>query len=336
MKDLENRYIYAVTSYLPKKGREDIELELRSLIEDMLEERCKEVPPTEEDVKAVLAELGPPAELAGKYSPDKQQALIGPAYMPYYRLVLKIVLITAFVGLTTAGLLNIVFFKEQAVYLEVLSWLGNCVGGLLSAFGAVTLVFAIMQYKAVNIEDWENENSQFFDNLPPVPEKKERISRSESVVSIVLGMIFTGIVLFIPQLFGGFYINGKFIPLLDAQVMQNRWVLVVLVAVLSIIYESVKLYYGRYTMRLGFASVILNLTGLALTVALFADGKIFATGLTEGLAAVTGWQYGQMPMMIFENMHLLILFCIVLAFVVEIITDVYKGFLYAGRHKEQC
>lgn len=38
--ELIDRYIYAVTKKLPQKQREDIEKELRTLIDDMLEERC--------------------------------------------------------------------------------------------------------------------------------------------------------------------------------------------------------------------------------------------------------------------------------------------------------
>ena len=47
--DLIERYIYAATKRLPKKQREDVAQELRGLIDDMLNERCKEVTPTEKD-----------------------------------------------------------------------------------------------------------------------------------------------------------------------------------------------------------------------------------------------------------------------------------------------
>ena len=64
------RYVYAVVRQLPAKQRGDIELELKSLINDMLEERCGDVTPTERDVNVVLAELGKPSELAARYDPD--------------------------------------------------------------------------------------------------------------------------------------------------------------------------------------------------------------------------------------------------------------------------
>ena len=39
--ELQERYIYAVVRRLPRKQREDIEQELRGLIADMLEARCR-------------------------------------------------------------------------------------------------------------------------------------------------------------------------------------------------------------------------------------------------------------------------------------------------------
>ncbi|MGN1385564.1 MAG: HAAS signaling domain-containing protein, partial [Bacillus sp. (in: firmicutes)] len=55
-------YIQEVTRRLPEKSREDIALELRSTIEDMLPDEH-----TEQDVKAVLEKMGNPATLAGGY-----------------------------------------------------------------------------------------------------------------------------------------------------------------------------------------------------------------------------------------------------------------------------
>ena len=55
--DLIERYIYAVIKTLPTRMREDVERELHSLISDMLEERCQDMPSTEHDVLVVLTEL---------------------------------------------------------------------------------------------------------------------------------------------------------------------------------------------------------------------------------------------------------------------------------------
>lgn len=55
-------YIHEVTRRLPEQNREDIALELRSTIEDMLPDDYDE-----KEVKAVLEKLGNPAILASEY-----------------------------------------------------------------------------------------------------------------------------------------------------------------------------------------------------------------------------------------------------------------------------
>lgn len=80
--ELQERYIYAVVRRLPRKQREDIEQELRGLIADMLEARCRGLPPTEHDLRVVLAELGTPRELYRKYSPDAGEVSSGRPIMP--------------------------------------------------------------------------------------------------------------------------------------------------------------------------------------------------------------------------------------------------------------
>lgn len=49
---------------LPRASRADIEQELRTLIDDLLEERCAGREPTEKDLRVVLTDLGTPAETA--------------------------------------------------------------------------------------------------------------------------------------------------------------------------------------------------------------------------------------------------------------------------------
>lgn len=332
MKDLINRYVYAVTRYLPAKGREDIEQELRGLIDDLLEERCGDREPAEEDIKAALRQLGPPAELAAKYSPDRQQMLIGPSYFPYYRFVLKIVITIALAICVITGVVNMAFYAEHPVYIEIFKWIGSTLGGLITAFGAITLIFAIMQRQDVKIESWET--GDFLDSLPSVPEKKERISRLDCLISIALTIVFTGVLLLVPQLFGLFYVNGQQVPLLAADVLRSRWWVIVLASLLGIVCESIKLYEGRYTLRVALVSVVTGIAGFGLAAGLMADGTIFAPQFATGLASATGWQLGQLPMLLFENLHLLILGCLALAYVLEIGGDVYKGFLYERRGRK--
>lgn len=74
--DLIERYIYAVTKHMKTAMQKDVAKELETIIQDMLEERCEDVIPTEHDVKVILTELGTPAELASKYKGETQDCLI--------------------------------------------------------------------------------------------------------------------------------------------------------------------------------------------------------------------------------------------------------------------
>ena len=58
--ELIERYIYAVSRRLPVSQRADIEQELRTLIEDMIQERCHGEA-GQEQIMALLKELGDPA-----------------------------------------------------------------------------------------------------------------------------------------------------------------------------------------------------------------------------------------------------------------------------------
>lgn len=58
--DLIERYIYAVTKRMPNKYKKDVSDELRTLIEDMLDERCGNLTKSEKDIQVVLTKLGTP------------------------------------------------------------------------------------------------------------------------------------------------------------------------------------------------------------------------------------------------------------------------------------
>ena len=92
--DLIERYIYAVTKRLPQKVQKDISDELRTLIDDMLVERCGELVPEEKDIRVVLTELGTPEELYEKYNPDNKKCLIGSPYYSTYFLLFSMLIIS--------------------------------------------------------------------------------------------------------------------------------------------------------------------------------------------------------------------------------------------------
>ncbi len=92
MDTLIDRYISAVSDILPAKLRKDTVTEIRSLIQDALDDRSKTEghPPDDEMMVAVLKQFGSPENIVAPYLPEKY--LIGPRLFPTFLMVIRIVL----------------------------------------------------------------------------------------------------------------------------------------------------------------------------------------------------------------------------------------------------
>ena len=82
---LIDRYIAEVGRHLPEKDRSDIEAEIRSTLEDMIDERGRLAAKATDDkiIIETLEQLGDPRLLASKYAPPKHY-LIGPGWYDMY------------------------------------------------------------------------------------------------------------------------------------------------------------------------------------------------------------------------------------------------------------
>lgn len=139
--DLIERYIYAVTKHMKADLKKDVSAELETIIQDMLEERCGDVMPTEHDIRVVLTELGTPAELASKYKSETQDCLIGQPYYNLYVYVLKIVTACVIGGMLLAQIMAAVT-SHTIWYIAIFRIIGGIFGGVLTGFAFVTLLFA--------------------------------------------------------------------------------------------------------------------------------------------------------------------------------------------------
>lgn len=269
--ELTDRYVYAVTKNLPRKSREDVSRELHSLISDMLEERCGAVKPTEHDLRVVLAELGTPEELAEKYSPTGDRALIGSPYYGKYIFVLKIVLLCTGFGILLASLMELLVSGTDNGFLYAMKCIGVLMQSLLAAFGFVTLLFALFERKGVSLR-FQGDS---LNDLPPVPKKKAEISRTECIVGIVFSVLFTTIFLGFPGVFG-VYISegGKHTSIFLAEAVQSKWYLILGFAALGIGRECVKLLEGRYTFRVLGATAIADILSGVLAAFWLANDQI--------------------------------------------------------------
>src|SRR5512145_610145 len=140
--NLIDKYIAEIGKHLPRKNRADIEAEIRSTLEDMLEER-KQLSGEEDDATVVqlLKEYGAPRKVAESYTGKRY--LIGPSLYPTFILVTQIVVSVLLVvslvglglGLAQSGLTGPEFISTVGESLL------DLLGGLITAFGNIVLVF---------------------------------------------------------------------------------------------------------------------------------------------------------------------------------------------------
>lgn len=140
-------YVTEVGKRLPLRGRGDIEAELRSTLEDMLEDRSRKAGRPVDDGMTLdlLREYGPPDKVAGTY--NAHPYLIGPRVMPFFIRVLQIVLASM-----TFALLLVLGIRLGAQPLQgpelssaIVEGLLGIVNAAVQAFGFMVLTFAILE-----------------------------------------------------------------------------------------------------------------------------------------------------------------------------------------------
>ncbi|MCL2024664.1 MAG: hypothetical protein FWG78_02655 [Coriobacteriia bacterium] len=306
--DLIERYLYAVTRYLPRKDRDEVKRELDSLIADMLETRCGATPATEKDVRVVLTELGTPQEMAEQYDPSSSRALISGLYFVLYKRVLTLVLPIVALALAFAIILSFIFDSSATSanpYAYMSTMFGQVLGGTLSgvfqAFAIITLIFAILEWRQVDlrgddiaagigvgddivvgvgriVDQIEDFAKDPLNNLPPVPKTNE-IKPWEPIFGIVMSMLFLTVFLGFPQIIGvGLFDTGfegeGWIPLFNVELIRAAWIPITIWAVLGVAKEARKLIDGRYTKRLAANTCVLNVVIAACAIFVFSYGDI--------------------------------------------------------------
>ncbi len=323
--ELIERYIYAATKRLPSKSRKDVADELRTLIDDMLTERCGDETPTEKDVRIVLTELGTPQELAEKYNPDEKNCLIGPPYFTTYKMVLKIALICAGCGMLLAFLLkNLVngFPDGAAALAEIMQEIYAIFTVLLSAFAYVTIIFAIFQIKGVKLDKTGN-----LDELPPVPKKTLAIHPAECIVSISFCIVITAIFLLCPTIFSVIHFDGdvtEYIPIFNTTALRELAPFILVFAAAGITRDAVKLYERRYSTLVLVSTIGTNLIALLAAVC-WIRPRLFSTDFTAFITGTLSEDAVGVVLPIFDNFSQFWLAVIALALALDTIETVIKA-----------
>ncbi len=318
--DFIARYIYAVTRHLPQKIRADVEKELDGLISDMLEERCARKTPTEDDVRAVLTELGTPEELAAKYSGYENRALISGAYLLLYRRIIRLVLPIAASGIALAGLLSVIVEWNPGpdVYRFIGETLGRVIGGAIAgtvqAFAVVTIIFAVLEHKKVPLK-----TGDMFSNLPPVPVGHARIKPHEPILGMMWAILGAILLIGFPQIIGAWFTDTGWIPVFNTGIFRTFWPLILLWTAMSIVKETVALIDGQHTIRLAVVTAVANVVTMATFPIVFLNQNLMNPDFSARIGQFfrhEGLQFVAWP---FLNFKILLVCLVLFALILEIV-----------------
>lgn len=271
---MKERYIYQVIRRLPREQREEIKMELEELIDDMCEN---------DTIEHVLEKLGDPEEFAKKYR-NENSYVIGPKYYDTYVWVLKIVLICTAISAAGSSIVNGIMSQNwkaeiSAVIRIIVEITTNTIidgiASLCMAFGVVTLIFALMERQNVKMKEkqqgiWKPEQ------LAPIPDKKGVISRSDCVVGMVFILLFGGILLFAPELFGAYVFENKeyvrTIPIFNLEKWSLILPFIIAVFFLAFVDEMIQLVTGYYCKTVMVSNIVTGALQILLAVVIL---KVF-------------------------------------------------------------
>lgn len=330
---LIDRYVYAVTEHLPVDTREDISRELRANIEDMLTDDA-----TKEEVREVIEKLGNPKKLASEYSGAKRY-LIGPELYDDFLSVLKLVVVIVASVVGGIALLEGVISStpDQGI-------MGNSIGIMVKVFtgalgGAiqgglwVILVFAILERTGVNRVGFRSgkvslgKDKWSIDELPEITEiTKGRISRGESLFSMIFTVIFTSVVYFNVNLIGYYTKSqGRIVlaaPLFSEDRLKLYMPLFLAIALFQFSVYTWKFIVRKWSIPLAVTNTICNIAVSVLMYVMISDVKLFNQGLVRKISDSIGVSAPQLPQIWSASTKVFIV-----VFVLICIWDSISGFL---------
>jgi len=264
---LIDKYVAEVGRHLPEKDRSDIEKEIRSMVEDMIDERAQSATDNEKLVTDTLEQIGDPQLLAARYAPPKRY-LIGPEWYDGYLRILQRILFTA---LPVVAVVRFILSLTNAP-LDFVGAVGDAVGSAFSVGTQilfwVTLVFVLLERSGEKTDDLPKSDSRQWtvDQLPKLPRRRQ-ISVAETVMNIAV-LLFLLIWVALPATLDLLRGTPANVPFLHPN-LWSFWLPVFFVLMgLTLIHEVFKLTIGNWSPALTITNVILGIASIAYMVAL--------------------------------------------------------------------
>ncbi|MDQ0230864.1 hypothetical protein J2S19_002121 [Metabacillus malikii] len=308
--NIMNLYIQEVVRRLPEKGREDIALELKSTIEDMLPDEY-----SEQDVKAVLATLGNPRDLANNYL-DRPKFLIGPNYYDVYMNLLKMIIpIAAIISMSSVITNHVISYNGEEALLNLIFeivglgiWQGISVS--IQVFFWLTITFAIIErvdpnvkYATMTGKEWTPDDLK----LMPYVEAENRIPVSEIFLGLLWTAIWGSVYFTASQLIGIYQSSGdklEFItPTFNQEILLSYWPFVALLIGMEIVISTWKYCIRHWTMKLATFNSLYHLLATVIFIVIVSNPNLitptFIEYFTNMFSADNGWENWIRPLSIF-------------------------------------
>ena len=326
---LIDRYAAQVGKHLPAKTREDIERELKSTLEDMLEDRSQKLGrPVDEALELeLLKEYGAPDKVAETYHSSRY--LIGPRLYPMFTFVLKIVFTVlsalALVGLVVA--LSKVGFAGREFAQTLMQTASGYVGGAITAFGNIVIVFAILDRVLPDSEIKGLKTDQEWDPATLLKEQDpDAVKRGELIGEIIFTFIALVMINFYPQILGlSFSVDGEwfFVPMFsDAFFRFLPWINLTFLA--EIILDLYLLRRNNWSAITSVAKIIVEAASLAITIAIFVTPGIIGFTAESFVGSPLGAETAQTLTTVFNAMFPVILIIIMIIQGIEVAKAVLR------------
>lgn len=335
-RELMQRYIYQVVRRLAKDQREETARELEELITDMAEQKGME---------EALKELGDPAVFAQKYR-EEPAWVIGPEYAEDYRWLLKIVLAAVALSVIISGVVQGLLQGDgMRIATDVVS---SAVMGALSAVGAVTVLFMILEKRKIRVDFRkefgmsEGENAErrkwipMF--LPPIPDSRAEIKRSDEAVNLIFEALLAGLMIFAPWLFGAYvFEDGTFIRTIPI-INLEQWNILLPVLLISLAAgfadDVVRLICGCYCRTVLIVCLVSGAVQAVFAWILLKALPFFNPSFVQELRQEFGWQGSKGDLLTLYGMgrlETIVLLVIWACILIEMGVTVYKTIRYGEK-----
>ena len=279
MQSIIDKYLFAVGKHLNNKKREIVSKELNSLIWNKLNERAGGREIQEEDVYAVLEQIGKPSDVAAKYMNKGKTSLLGGIYSQYYKRVLLLVLpLVAIVSAAAAYMSNILDHGDWTK--SVRASAEAVVYNICFFFVVITVIFVILQRLKIKLSG-ENIRS-----LPDVPKETKKSINIKSILSIVVMFTLGLITFFQPSLLFYAVKDGEKISVLNESVFLRLRFVIIAMLVVILIRECSVIVNKFVSVKLYVWLTLLDVINLILFFVLFLRTEVINPKFTEVFEAM--------------------------------------------------